>query len=106
MVTSLARQSVIIKAGREHNSILGNYECAYAIGVMSKVSGIPLPDERTDMKTLHRNFTEKLSSYAPQNKQEKQLRKILMAYKPSPELDEEMKELLEWGLQEDRLWQI
>lgn len=106
MITSLARQSVIIKAGRDHNSILGNYECAYAIGVMSRVSGIPVPVDITDMKALHQEFVEKLSDYAPQNKQEEQVKKILLRYKPASEFNTEMRELLEWGLREDRLWQM
>ncbi len=106
MVTSLARQSVIIKANREDNMLLGNYECAYALGVMSLVSGIPLSDEREDIRVLHQDFLKRLKDYAPKNHQEEQLKKILLRYHPDAETNEEMKELLEWGLKEDRLWQI
>ncbi len=106
MVPLLARQSVIIKAGRENNTILGNYECAYGLGIMSKLSGIELLEEHTDMVSLHRDFCEKLKDYQPADEKQTQLKKILLRYKPTAGYDEQMEELLQWGLKEDKVWQI
>ena len=39
MVTSIARQSVIIKSKTGNSILLGNYECGYALGLLSKVAG-------------------------------------------------------------------
>ena len=106
MVPLLARQSVIIKAGRDHNTILGNYECAYAIGIMSKLSGIEILEDHTDMTLLHRDFCEKLKEYQPSDEQQERIKKILLMYKPTVAFDEQMEELLQWGLKEEKIWQL
>lgn len=108
MITSLARGSVIIKAGREDSALLGNYECAYALGVMSRVSGLSLPEGREDMKALHRDFMEKLrrQGYAPTDQKEERLLQLLRHCQPDAEMNGEMKELLAWGEKEERLWQM
>ena len=40
MVTSIARQSVIIKCNMQKSVLTGNYEFYYAAGLVTKLSGI------------------------------------------------------------------
>lgn len=48
MVTSIARQSVILKCNMQKAVMLGNYEFYYGAGVAGKIGGFEIPD---DIKT-------------------------------------------------------
>lgn len=106
MVPVLARESIILKCRRDHNSILGNYECGYALGLMSHLTGIPLLTDHSDMKTLHQDFMEKVKAYQPADEEEKRLLHILRLYKPEEVMDEQVEELIRWGEQEEKPWKI
>lgn len=106
MIPVLARESIILKSRRDFNTILGNYECAYAIGVMSQLSGIPVIEDHSDMQQMHAAFMEKLKDYKPADIHQERIKKILQLYKPAEMMDAQVEELLQWGLREDRLWEI
>lgn len=106
MIPILARQSIILKSGRDDNTILGNYECAYAIGLLSKLAGIPLLEEGETMTDIYQDFVAKLGEYQPTEEREARVKKILLAYDPTPLLDEQMKELIQMGCEEERVWQM
>jgi len=106
MVLTLARDSIILKCMRNHNSILGNYECAYALGLMSRLSGIALPEGNTDLKMMLNEFLEKSKGYKSVSEEERRLLHILAAYHPAAELDEQAMELLKWGMTEEHPWKI
>ena len=42
MVTSIARQSVIIKCNMQKSVLTGNYEFYYAAGLIAKLSGVEI----------------------------------------------------------------
>lgn len=105
MIPLLARQSVIIKASGTESILLGNYECAYAIGLLSKLSGIHVSEERNDMRRVQEEFCTKLKGYQTTDEKEQQLIKILCAYKAEETYDAQMEELFQWGLHEEKLWQ-
>ena len=43
MVTSIARQSVILKCNMQKAVMLGNYEFYYAAGLIANLSGVEIP---------------------------------------------------------------
>lgn len=105
MVTSIARQSVIIKCNMQKSVITGSYEFYYAAGLAAKLSGIDIPDEirPEELVTL---LKEELPKLTPADEKEKYLFGMLADYRPGEEYDEQMKELLLWGKGEEYLWTV
>lgn len=103
MVTSIARQSVIIKCNMQKSVITGNYEYYYAAGLLSKLSGVEIPEDirPEELLTL---LAEKLEGLPPKDEKESYLFQMLKDYRPREEYDEQMKELFLWGKREERLW--
>lgn len=106
MVPILARDSIVLKCRQKQNSILGNYECAYALGLMSHLSGIALRTDEQDMIKIHQDFVQKMKTYQPTTVEEKKLCHMICSYKPVQDLDEQMQELIKWGLEEEAPWKI
>lgn len=105
MVTSIARQSIIIKCNMQKGTVLGNYEFYYAAGVAAKLYGIEIPDE-IQPQGLGELLAEKLDTAAAKDEKEQFLIRSLKEYVPREEYDEQMKELLLWGKGEEYLWQV
>lgn len=105
MVTSIARQSVIIKCNMQKSVITGNYEFYYAAGLVAKLSGVDIPDDikPEELLTL---LTEQIPKLAPADDKEKYLFGMLADYRPSEDYDGQMKELLCWGKDEKYLWTV
>ena len=106
MVTSIARQSVIIKSKTGNSILLGNYECAYALGLLSKEAGLEEDDSYTDMRQWHGDVMERVGTYSSQDAQLMEILRITKAYEPQETVDEQMKELYHWGRNEQRMWQL
>ncbi len=105
MVTSIARQSVIIKCNMKRAGILGNYEFYYAAGLAAKLFDLEVnPDSKPE--ELAAFLQEKLQQKEGKNEQEAYLLSILKEYTPEERYDEQMKELLLWGKKETCLWQV
>ena len=105
MVTSIARQSVIIKCNIQKAFILGNYEYYYAAGLIAKFYGVEIPDE-IQPEELSALLQKELGNVTTQSEQEKHLVYILKEYEPEERYDEQMKELLIWGKKETCPWQV
>ena len=101
MVTSIARQSVIIKCNMQKSVLTGNYEFYYAAGLIAKLSGVEISD---DIKPIELGVL--LHQEIEKDEQEKYLFSMLKDYKPTDEYDEQMKELLLWGKGEQYLWTV
>lgn len=104
MVTSIARQSVIIKCNLATSIMTGNYEFYYATGLLYKLTGHEA-GELSEPAALHARVLEVLDTYAPADDREKHLAKMLRFYKPTELFDEQMKELFQTGYNERYLWQ-
>ena len=52
MVAELAKQAIKIKCGFENAKMTGNYECAYALGIISKEAGISLKEDFVNLVEL------------------------------------------------------
>lgn len=105
MVTSIARQSVIIKCNMQASILLGNYEFYYASGLFCKISGNSVEKDILP-KDLGDLIKPALEVFESEDKREQYLVKMLSNYEVSEEYDEQMKELLEWGLGEENIWQV
>ncbi|MCF2641541.1 MAG: DUF3837 domain-containing protein [Roseburia sp.] len=104
MVTSIARQSIVIKCKLKESIMLGNYEFYYAAGLVSKLTGVEF-DVELPPKQLYEAVKKTVTEYEPKNENEAYLVQLFMEFKPDETVDEQMKELFQWGLTEQRLWQ-
>ena len=104
MVTSIARQSIVIKCKLKESIMLGNYEFCYAAGLVSKLTGVEF-DVELPPKQLYEAVKKTVTEYEPKNENEAYLVQLFMEFKPDETVDEQMKELFQWGLTEQRLWQ-
>ena len=100
MIPILAKQAVMRKVDFPNAKMTGNYECAYALGILSARLGMELnpPDS---LIVIHKEVCEKLKSYKSEGERLNQLIKIIMEYEPSDKYDEQMKELYLDGYEEN-----
>lgn len=105
MVTSIARQSVIIKCNQLTSVLLGNYEFYYLAGLMKKLFQLDLSEEMNP-EELSAEIHKNLDSLQPKDEKEAHLIKMVSVYKPLETYDEQMKELFRWGETEEYLWQV
>lgn len=105
MVTSIARQSVIIKCSQQTSVLLGNYEFYYLAGLLKKLFDFPVSEDM-DPETLSAAISENLKKADPKDEKEAYLIKLVEFYKPLENYDEQMKELFRWGENEDHLWEV
>lgn len=105
MVTSIARQSVIIKCNMQKAVMLGNYEFYYGAGVLARLEGLEIPDDIQPVQ-LKELLEEKLKGVESKDEKEAYLVKIILDFRPDEIYDEQMKELLLWGEKEERLWRM
>ena len=105
MVTSIARQSVVIKCNQQTSVLLGNYEFYYLAGLLKKLFDFPLSEDMEPevlFETIHTN----LKNAKPQDEKEAYLLKMVEFFKPLEIYDEQTKELFRWGENEEKLWQV
>ena len=105
MVTSIARQSVIIKCNQQNSVLLGNYELYYLAGLMKKLFNLDLTEEMNPTE-LYSKIQANLEGLEPKDEKEAYLIKLVSVYKPLEQYDEQMKELFRWGETEEHLWQV
>ena len=105
MVTLVARQSIIIKCNMQTSALLGNYEFYYAAGLFCRLRHIEV-----DADILPGELKEKILPALKESKlddpKERYLVNMLLGYEPAEEYETHMKELLRWGLLEERIWQV
>ena len=104
MVPDLARMSVIIKSQHETSVMTGNYEMGYACSIATVLFLMMLQWE-TPVELKDR-VAELLTGYEPANEREKNVIHMLHYYHPDETADEQVKELIGWGYDEQRLWQM
>ena len=93
MIPLLAKNAVKIKCGFSNAVMTGNYECAYGLGVISALAGVPKEENIEDIKVLHSKVMKAVKDYVPDNDEIKRLLAILQEYEPSDLCDEQVKEL-------------
>ncbi len=105
MVTSIARQSVILKCLRRKSVMLGNYEFYYSAGLLNRIYGIGC-DKQMKPLELYEYISSRLDSLSPQSPEEEFLIHMLSNYEPYETYDEQMVELFEWGETEKNIWKV
>ena len=106
MVTSIARQSIILKCINQTSVMVSNYEFYYAAGLMKRCMGVEV-NEDMQPEALSEHILERLEQLQPANEQEAYLMGLLSTYEPGADIyDEQMKELFRWGADEQDLWQV
>ena len=105
MVTSIARQSVILKCLRRKSVLLGNYEFYYGAGLLTRLYGLPL---NADMEpgAMYEAIMENKEALKGKDEKEEFLIKMVTEYEVWPDYDDQMKELFDWGASEEYLWQV
>lgn len=106
MVPELARQSIIIKSKNQTSIVLGNYECAYCLGILSKAAGLPKDDSYSDMVEWHKTVMDQLSGFTPENENLERVLAMMQILEPTSEIDEQVKELYDMGYEESHPWEI
>ena len=105
MVPILARQAVIIKCLAGNGILISNYECAYGIGLLYCLSGMPAPEWGEE--TVAELLTASLSAHESVSFTEEPARRLLTmlrAYKPDETRDKQAEELYRMGATEQQLW--
>ncbi|NLL80289.1 MAG: DUF3837 family protein [Clostridiales bacterium] len=104
MVPELARQAVIIKSRWDTSTMTGNYEMGYAVGVLTKVTGIMYPADFASPADLKEKILELLKNYEPKDEQEAHTIRMLKYYEPDDTMDEQFFEMINIGLAEKTPW--
>lgn len=102
MIHDIARSAVIRKTQKDVNVITGNYEAAFALGLLSQICGITIDGGSKSVSHMKAQFVEQAGAYQPQNDREKILIQMVENYKPSDVWDEDVGRMFEKGLEEDR----
>ena len=105
MVPILARQAVIIKCLAGNGILISNYECAYGIGLLYCLSGMPAPEWGEE--PVAELLTASLSAHESVSFTEEPARRLLTmlrAYKPDETRDKQVEELYRLGATEQQLW--
>ncbi len=97
MVAELAKQAIKIKCGFENAKMTGNYECAYALGIISKEAGISLKEDFVNIVELREYIENNIKDYTPNNDKIKRLIEMLSDYETTDVFDEQMKILYNDG---------
>lgn len=105
MVTSIARQSVIIKCNMQKSVLTGNYEFYYAAGLIEKLSNLTIEEDIKPAELLS-FLMEQIPNLEPKDEKEAYLFRMVHDYRPGEEYDEQMKELLLRGKTEAYLWTV
>lgn len=106
MVTSIARQAVIIKSGTGNSILLGNYECGYALGLLSKRAGLAEDDSFSDMNHWHESVMSQLADFQSEDERLMEILRITKNYEPDPEMDAQVKQLYHMGYTEMHIWEL
>lgn len=106
MVTSLARQAVIIKSGNDTSVLTGNYELAYALGFLANQMGISIREGDVVLRDLQEKILDEAKRKVHEDEKMKRLLRMVRLYNPDPAWDEQMKELLIAGFEEKCPWDL
>ncbi len=97
MVAELAKQAVEIKCGFENAKMTGNYECAYALGLISKLTGIEKKEDFVNLIDLKMYIENKIKNYTLNDDKIKRLIDMVSDYEATEIIDEQMRQLYSDG---------
>ncbi|WP_022749854.1 DUF3837 family protein [Lachnobacterium bovis] len=105
MVTSIVRQSVIIKCKQKISAMLGNYEFYYSVGFLNKKYDLGCNSQMKPVE-IKEKIASKLEAIEGDSPEEEYLITILKKYRPSDEYNDDMVEVFEMGVNEQKPWSV
>ena len=90
MVPILAKQALARKCEFSNARMTGNYECAYALGVVSGALAIPKEENAANLVELKNKIEPQYKKLSSENEQIKKLILLLCDYEPSDIFDEQI----------------
>lgn len=103
MIPLLAKNAVAVKVGFDNAKMTGNYECAYALGVLAGAAGIEKEQDFDSVPELKRRILEKTENFQIQDERLKKMVELLKDYDASEGIDDQMKELYNIGYIDKKL---
>lgn len=103
MVSLLAKNAVQIKCNFENACMTGNYECAYALGILNYNLGLEKIADYENLVQLKEMILEAAEEYQPEEQKLLQMIHILKEYEPSEEMDNQMRALFDMGFTDKKL---
>ncbi|MDD3368055.1 MAG: DUF3837 family protein [Lachnospiraceae bacterium] len=105
MVPVLAKNAIILKSDADTSVMLGNYEMAYACGLLSKLTDTAIPVFDSPVE-LQQRLLSVLEHYEPADIHEKNIIRILHDYIPDDTWNKDTEKLYHMGLEETDPWVI
>lgn len=93
MVPLLAKEAVKKKVTFPKAKLTGNYECAYAAGMLFNILKIQAKDDFNNLSELTAVIKDKSQGFVSDNEKVSKLLELFLDYEPSDLLDEQMREL-------------
>lgn len=103
MVPLLAKNAVQIKCKFSSAVMTGNYECAYALGILTAAAGLPEITAYESIAQLKEQVMSAVETFQPDEEALQRLIEMLKEYEPSDSLDEQMRELYIVGFADKKL---
>lgn len=103
MVPLLAKNAVKIKSGFQNAAMTGNYECAYALGILNYNLGLEKITDYNTISDLKENVLKQAEHFETEDGKLRQMLKILREYEASDEIDDQMRELFDMGFDDKKL---
>lgn len=100
MIHDIARSAVIRKTQKDVNIITGNYEAAYALGLLARIGEVSVSAVHKDVLMIKQQVFDGIVDYKTKNDREAVLIRMLKDYKPSKVWDEDVEAMLQMGLEE------
>lgn len=103
MVTLLAKDAVKIKCGFPNAIMTGNYECAYALGVITAAAGIDKITDYQSINELKNKVFEMLDNFKTEDDKLNRVLQMLEEYEPGDAFDVQMQELYSVGFDDKKV---
>jgi hypothetical protein len=103
MVPILAKNAVKIKCNFKKAVMTGNYECAYALGILTASAGIQQVKTYENLIALKEKVMVQIQDFKTEDLELIRLQQLVEAYEPSDVIDGQMKDLYSIGIADKRL---
>jgi len=98
MVPLVTKQAVKKKVTFPKAKLTGNYECAYAAGMLCNILGIDSVKEVESLSKVYDIIASKASGFKSDDEKVNKLLELFLDYEPKDILDEQMIELFNDGV--------
>lgn len=104
MILMLAKDALKTKVKFDTAIMTGNYECAYALGLVTGYCNVKKCESYNDISTLKEQVMLNVTETSFTDDRLKRLYEMLVEYEPSEKFDNQMKELYDMGIEEYKVF--